>query len=136
MSRCDIGPYTRVRRVADHENYTWASAIFECSGSIRVKKKAILTISEGSTILRGLTELRLIDQRCQTGLKSTLCSKASATPFCQCLSREFRYQALSHFFPASEKAERGLGTMLDVIPIVAILMMASPPDFKSDLGII
>ena len=58
--------------VADRENCAWASAIFERSGSITVKKKATLTISEGSMILRGLAELRLIDQRRQTGLKSTL----------------------------------------------------------------
>ena len=62
------------------------------------------TISEGSTIPRGLAELRLIDQRCQAGLKSTLCGRASATPFCQRLSRDFRYQALFRFFPASEKS--------------------------------
>ena len=86
--------------MVDRENCAWAS---ECSGSIRVKKKATLTISEGSTILRGLAELRLVDQRCQTGLKSTLCSEASAMPFCQRLSRDFRYQAHSRFFPASEK---------------------------------
>ena len=61
-------------------------------------------ISEGSTILRGRTELRLIDQRCQTGLKLMLCSKASATPFCQHLSRNFRSQARPLlFFPVSEK---------------------------------
>ena len=89
--------------------------IFERSGSIRVKKKAILTISEGSTILRGPAELRLIDQRRQTGLKSTLCGKASATPFCQHLSRDFRSQALSRFFPASEKTESGLGTRLRLV---------------------
>ena len=75
----DVGPYTRVGRVADRENCAWASAIFKRSGSIRVKKKATLTISEGSMIFRGLAELRLIDQRRQTGLKPTLCSKASAT---------------------------------------------------------
>ena len=107
-----MGPYTKVGRVADRENYTWASVIFECSGSIRMKKKATLTISEGSTILRGIAELRLIDQRHQTGLKSMLCSKASATPFCQHLSRDFRSQALSRFFLQVKKAERGLGTRL------------------------
>ena len=100
----DVGPYARVGRVVDCENCAWASAIFECSGSVRMKKKATLTISEGSTILRGLAELHLINQRCQAGLKSTLCGKASATPFCQRLSRDFRYQALSCFFPASEKS--------------------------------
>ena len=94
----DIGPYTRVGRVADRENCMWASTILEHSGSIAVKKKATLTISEGSTILRGLTELRLIDQRHQTGLKSTLCGKASVTPFCQHLSHDFRSQTLSRFF--------------------------------------
>ena len=66
---------------------------------IRVKRKATLTVSEGSTILRGLTELPLIDQRRQIGLKSTFCGKASATPFCQHLSRDFRSRALSRFFP-------------------------------------
>ena len=82
----------------------WARAIFERSGSIRVKKKAALTISDGSTILRGLAQLRLIDQRRQTGLKSTLCGKANATPFCRHLSRDFRSQALFRFYPASEKS--------------------------------
>ena len=47
--------------MADRENCAWVSAIFELSGSIRVKKKATPTISEGSMILRGLAELRLID---------------------------------------------------------------------------
>ena len=84
--------------MADRENCAWASAIFERSGSIRVKKKATRTISEGSTILRGLAELRLIDQRRQTGLKSMLCGKVGATPFCQHLSRDFISQALSRFF--------------------------------------
>ena len=51
---CDVGPYTRVGRVADHENCAWVSTIFERSGSIW---EATLTISEGSTILRGLAEL-------------------------------------------------------------------------------
>ena len=108
----DVGPYTRVGRVADRENCAWASVIFERSGSIRVKKKATLTISEHNTILRGLAELRLVDQRCQIGLKSTLCGEARATPFCQRLSRDFRYQALSRFFLQVKKAERGLGTRL------------------------
>ena len=90
--------------MVDHENCSWASVIFECSGSIQVKKKATMTISEGSTILSGLVELRLIDQRHQTGLKSMLCGKASAMPICQYLSHDFRSQALSRFFPASEKS--------------------------------
>ena len=47
-----------IGRVADHENCMWASAIFEHSGLTQVKM-AIVTISEGSTILRGLTELPL-----------------------------------------------------------------------------
>ena len=109
---CDVGPYTRVGRVADREICAWASAIFKRSGSIRMKKKTTLTISKGSMILRGIKELRLIDQRHQTGLKSTLCGKASATPFCQHLSHDFRSQVLSHFFLQVKKAERGLGTRL------------------------
>ena len=60
----DVGPYTRVGRVADRENCAWASAIFEHSGSIRVGMKATLIINEGSMIHRGLAELRFIDQRC------------------------------------------------------------------------
>ena len=55
----DVAPYTRVGRVADRENCVWASAIFERSGLTQAKMKAILTISEGSTILRGLTEICL-----------------------------------------------------------------------------
>ena len=74
-------PNTRVERVADHENYAWASAIFEHSGSIRVRRKATLIINKGRTILRGLAELRFIDQRCQIDLKSTLCGKPSVMPF-------------------------------------------------------
>ena len=109
----DVGPYTRVGRVADRENCMWASAIFERSGSVRVKKKATLTISEGSTILRGLAELRLVDQRRQTGLKSTLCGKASAMPFCQHLSHDYRSQVPSRFFLQVKKAKRGLETRLE-----------------------
>ena len=53
----DVGPYTRVGRVADRENCAWASAIFERSGSIQVRRKSTLLINEGSTILRDLAEL-------------------------------------------------------------------------------
>ena len=67
------------------------------------------TISEGSTILRGLAELCLIDQRHQTGLKLTLCGKASATPFCQHLSCDFRSQALSRFFLQVKKLRGAWG---------------------------
>ena len=99
--------------MADCENCAWASAIFEPSGSIWVKKKATLTISKGSTIHRDLAELCLIDQRRQTGLKLALCCEASAMPFCQCLSRDFRHQTLSSFlFLKVKKAERGMGTRL------------------------
>ena len=94
-----LGPYTRVGRVADRENCAWASAIFKHSGSVQ---KATPTISEGSTIL---AELHLIDQRCQTGLKSMLCGKAGATPFCQHLSCDFRSRVLSRFFPAGVEAK-------------------------------
>ena len=64
----------------DRENCAWVSTIFERPGSILVKKKATLTSSEGNT---GVAELDLIDRRCQTGLKLTLCGDPSATPFCQ-----------------------------------------------------
>ena len=57
----DVTPYTRVGRVVDRENCAWASVIFEHSGLTQVKKKAIQTISEGSTILRGFIELCLKD---------------------------------------------------------------------------
>ncbi len=50
----DVGPYTRIGRVANHENCMWASAIFERSGSIQVKKKATLTISEAVQSLEAL----------------------------------------------------------------------------------
>ena len=40
------------------------------------------------------------------------CNKASAMPFCQHLSRDCRYQALSCFFPANKKAKRGVGMRL------------------------
>ena len=59
----DVGPYTRVGRVVGRENCVWVSAISEHSCLTRVKMKAILTISKGSTILRGLTEQRLKDRR-------------------------------------------------------------------------
>ena len=95
-----LGPNTRVGRVADHENRT----IFKCSGSMQVKKTAILIISEGSTILGGPTELHLIFQRCQAGLQSTLCGEASATPFCQCLSCDL-YVDTRHSLVFSETSE-------------------------------
>ena len=99
--------------MADRENCTWASAIFEHSISIQVRRKATLIINEGSTILRGLAELSFIDQRCQIHLKSMLCGEPSTTPVCPCLSRDFRYQALARFFFLQvNKTERGLGTRL------------------------
>ena len=55
------GPYTRVGRVADRENCTWANAIFEHSGSTRVKILKTMTITEDSTVLEGLVEPRLIN---------------------------------------------------------------------------
>ena len=70
----DTGPYARVGRVASRENCVWVNPIFERSGSILVKMKAS---SKGSTILLGLEELRLIDRRHQTGLKSRLCGDPS-----------------------------------------------------------
>ena len=90
---------------------------FECSGSMQVKKTATLIISEGSTILGGPMELHLIDQRCQAGL---LCGEASATTFCQRLSCDFRYQALSRFSSQVKKVERGLGTRLYSTSIVFV----------------
>ena len=77
-----------------------------------VKKTATLIISEGRTILGGPTELHLIDQRCQAGLKSTLCSEAIA-------QRHFANvyhvtldprPSLVSFSLQVKKAERGLGT--------------------------
>ena len=60
----DVGPYIHsAGRVMDHENYVWVSVIFEWSGLIQVKKMAMLTISKGSMILRGITELLVKDQR-------------------------------------------------------------------------
>ena len=60
-------------------------------------------------ILRGLAELCLMDQRRQPRLKSMLCGKASATPFCQRLSHDFRCQVLFLFFPASERSREEPG---------------------------
>ena len=70
----------RVGRVADRENCAWASVIFERSGSTRVKKETTFTLSEGSTILGGLIKLRMINQRWQIGLKSTICGGACVMP--------------------------------------------------------
>ena len=78
---CDVGPYTRVGRVADCEDCVLVSVIFEHSSSIWAKKKATVIINEGGMILRGITDLHFIDQRCQIDFKSTLCGKPSATPF-------------------------------------------------------
>ena len=96
--------------MADRANCVWVSAIYKCSGSIQVRRKATLTINKGSTIRRDPAELHFIDQRCQIDLKSTLCVEPGATPFSpmfECLSCDFRSQALSRFFPASEKKLRG-----------------------------
>ena len=65
-------------------------------------------------ILKGFAELCLIKQSCQTGLKSMLCGKASAMAFCQHLSRDLRYQALS-FFLHVKKAEKDPGMTLEEI---------------------
>ena len=51
-----------------------------------------------------LAELPLINQRRQTGLKSTLCGKASAMTFCQ--------PSLVFFFLQVKQAERGLEARL------------------------
>ena len=76
------------------------------------EKEARLTISEGSTILRGLAEPCLIDQRRQTGLKLMLCGKASATPFCNICHMTLDPRPSLVFFLQVKKAERGLGTRL------------------------
>ena len=41
----DVGPYTRVGRVVDRENCAGASAVFERSGSMWVRRKAMLIIN-------------------------------------------------------------------------------------------
>ena len=52
------------------------------------EKEATLIINEVSTILRGLTELRVIDQRCLTAMPfwsrvfSSKCKKLGTTPMC------------------------------------------------------
>ena len=70
---CDVGSYILgVGRVADRENCACVRVTFERSGPIRVRRKATLIINEGSMILRGLAELRFINQRCQIDLKSIL----------------------------------------------------------------
>ena len=91
--------------MADRENCAWASAIFERSGSIRVKKKTTLTVSEGSTILRGLAEIRLIDRRRQTGLKSTgFAARLAQRHFANICHVTLDPRPSLIFFPASEKS--------------------------------
>ena len=54
----DVGPYTRVVRVAGGENCAWVSTTFKHSNFQHVrKKKAIQIISEGIIILGGLIQL-------------------------------------------------------------------------------
>ena len=67
--------------MADRENCMWVNTIFEYSGSTKAKTKKKTTSVEDSTVLEGLVELRLTNQRWQTDLKSMLSSGASATPF-------------------------------------------------------
>ena len=47
--------------MADRENCAWANALFERSGSTLVRAMKIMTMTEDSTILGGLVELRLIN---------------------------------------------------------------------------
>ena len=87
---CDVGPYTRVGRVADSETWVWARAIFEHSGSVLVRGKATLIVNQGSTIYRGLVELLSINQVCKIDLKLTLYSEPSTTPsFCGWVSDQY-----------------------------------------------
>ena len=97
-------PYTKVGRVASGENCPWVRTIFELFRSKGVRRKATLIVSEGSTMLINPSEPRYINQRCKIGLKWTLCGERCTTPFCHRLSHDFRCQALSRFFPASEKS--------------------------------
>ena len=57
----DIGPYTRVGRVADHENCAWASHIFERSSSTWMEDMMPTPSSECSRILEGLKSPCLIN---------------------------------------------------------------------------
>ena len=52
------------------------------------EKEGYTSIGEGRTILISLGEPHFIDQRCQIGLKSTLCGERCTTPFYQRLSRD------------------------------------------------
>ena len=117
-------------------NCAWESANFERSGSIRVRRKVIPIIDDGSTILRGLAELRFIDQRYQRGLKSTLSRRAFAAPFCQRLSRDFGYQALSRFFPASEKSWEGPGDEASTMPGVVTLATISVNEARPEMTLL
>ena len=80
------------------------------------EKEGYTSVSEGRTILISLGELRFIDQRCQLGLKSTLCGERCTTPFYQRLWRDFtcRYQAPPLFSRALKRSGR-LGTRLEII---------------------
>ena len=106
----DVGPYVRVERVVDRENFAWASAIFKRSGLTRVKKKAILTISESSTILRGAMF---------EGLKMTngfeiegLAARQARRHFAYVCHMTLDTRPSLVFFLPVKKAERGLGMRL------------------------
>ena len=56
-----------------------------------MRRKATLTVGEGSTIFISLGEPRFIDQRCRTGLKSTLCGERCSDAIIPNLVRLFFY---------------------------------------------
>ena len=86
------------------------------------EKEGYTSISEGRTILISLGKLRFIDQRCQLGLKSTLCGECCTMPFYQRLSCDFIYQAPPLFSRALKRSGR-LGTRLAMVHDWFILHM-------------
>ena len=69
------------KAIQDCENCMWVSATFEHSALIQMKRKATLIIGEGSTI----AELRLIDQRRQTGFERCRVNFVCYHPYHSCL---------------------------------------------------
>ena len=95
------------------------------------EKESYTSISEGRTILISLREPRIIDQRCQIGLKSTPCGERCTTPFYQRLSRDFRYQAPPLFSRALKRSGR-LGTRL-AISCMACMHACRPYSYNTSL---
>ena len=104
----NVTPYTKVERVACHDNWAWVCYIFKRSSSTSMEDFVLKPSSDCSRILEGLKELCLINWSLWTDLKSTVVDNISFMTSCQC---EIGYQALPLFLCTLKRSE-SVGTRL------------------------